>query len=316
MNNEYKCKNAVLICMFNRPENVLKVFEQVKKVKPPRLYLVCDGIRNQKDIKKVNECRNISNLVDWSCKVINIFSDFNLGCKKRVITGITEAFKSEEKLIILEDDCIPTIEFFKYMDECLETYENNDEIAIISGSNLLDYKFVEQDKIGFSNYINCWGWGTWKSTWNLFDAFLSIQEVNQTFRTIMKNKNLSFFEKKYWLYIFRNAIYTRTIWDFYLQYFFFKYNWKSVYPAFNLVHNIGFAYDSTHMKKEPEYVVKSIPNAIKINLMLKNEMVKYDRKKINYKREKDIIRTLYGYSFFSYFKIKVGNILRYVGLRK
>lgn len=313
---DYKCKNPVLMCVFNRPDNAIKVFNEVKKVKPSKLYLVCDGIRNEKDSIKVKECRDIADLVDWDCKVIKIFSDNNLGCKKRIITGITEAFNHEEKLIILEDDCVPTLDFFKFVDECLDKYEEEDNIAIVSGSNLLDYKYKEKYKNGFSMYINCWGWATWKRTWDLYDSFLSIQELNKSYKRIMKEKPLSYFEKKYWLYIFRHSIYTRTIWDFYLQFFFFKYNLYSIYPTSNLVYNVGFSEESTHMTKEPEYVVKSKPNKNNIEIMNSKDYIDFKKDNVNINRDKDVLRILYGYSLLSCFKIKMGNILRYHGVIK
>ena len=312
----YKCKNAVAMIIFNRPENSDKVFGQVKNVKPPRLYIIADGARDEQEWEKVKRSREIADKVDWDCEVCTIFAEKNLGCKKRIITGISEVFKREERAIILEDDCVPTEEFFVFQDWALEKYESTEQIAVVSGSNLLDYQFTEKYKNGFSSYINCWGWGTWKRVWNQYDEFLSIQEINKAYSEVVRNANLTAGQKKYWLHIFRNSVYSRTIWDFYLQYFFFKYSWCSVYPACNLVENIGFGNDSTHMKTEPEYIKRSMPEKEKIQAMFKLPEQEFDREHLNRERDKQVLVTLYGYSFFSRCKIYVGNILRFLGIRK
>lgn len=312
---EYICKNPVLLIMFNRPDNLYKVFAKVKEVKPRKLFLVSDGPRNENDIALVKKCREVQEKVDWECDVITDYSDVNMGCKKRVITGISNALKTEKTVIVLEDDCVPEIEFFRFMDWGLDVYKNCDDIAIISGSNLLDYKCKEKTANGFSRYINCWGWATWKTIWDKYDSFLSMFELNTSFWNIMENSGLDHSEKKYWLGIFRNAIYSRTVWDFYLQYFFFKYKWKSVYPKANLVMNIGFDENSTHMKNCPEYVLKSVPNRKKISDMFCCEFSDYREDLINEHRDKILLRDLYGFNHIKNIKLHIGNLLRFLGLR-
>ena len=48
---------AVLIVFFSRPETLKKVFEQVKKAKPAKLFLACDGARdgNKNDIENIEK---------------------------------------------------------------------------------------------------------------------------------------------------------------------------------------------------------------------------------------------------------------------
>ena len=48
---------AVLIVFFSRPETLKKVFEQVKKAKPAKLFLACDGARdgNKNDIENIEQ---------------------------------------------------------------------------------------------------------------------------------------------------------------------------------------------------------------------------------------------------------------------
>jgi hypothetical protein len=192
----YICKTPVVMIIFNRPQFTQKVFDEIKKVKPAKLYVISDGSRenNDSDISNVQICREIVNDFDWICDVSRIFSDKNLGCKKRVITGLNEVFSKEERAIILEDDCVPSEAFFEFCDWGLDRYENSNQVAIVSGSNLLDFKSElmpnNEDRADFSIYINCWGWATWKRTWNEFDPYLSIQEINLKKKSLFKNTSL------------------------------------------------------------------------------------------------------------------------------
>jgi hypothetical protein len=314
----YQCKNPVVIIIFNRPQYTQRVFEQIRKVKPQKLYIISDGPREnlESDVNNVSTCREITSNVDWPCEVVKIFSDNNLGCKKRVITGLNEVFFNEDRAIILEDDCVPTEAFFQFCDWGLERYNNNRQVAVVSGSNLLDYDSsipIDEDiRAGFSMYINCWGWATWRDKWNKLDSFLSIQELNSKIKSILKSTPLSKNEKVFWTGVFRHSINTRTIWDFYLQYVFFKESFVSVYPRYNLVENIGFGSDSTHTHTMPEFVEKSWPKRDKFNRLM--ELREPEKVEINKGRDRLVIRVIYGYSKFSTLKLSLGNILRYLGL--
>ena len=71
--------SPVLIIFFNRPSTLKKVFERVREVKPPVLFLAQDGPRDKKDFEKVMECRKIVEKIDWPCEVYRNYEEKNLG---------------------------------------------------------------------------------------------------------------------------------------------------------------------------------------------------------------------------------------------
>ena len=99
MKNLYETDIAVLLIFFNRPDNFKKVFEQVKKARPSRLYLSCDGARegNQNDVVKIAQCKEIAKDIDWECEVFKNYAEENMGCKNRVSSGISWVFEHEEE---------------------------------------------------------------------------------------------------------------------------------------------------------------------------------------------------------------------------
>lgn len=314
----YVCRNSVTMIIFNRPQLTREVFNQVRKVKPPRLYVISDGPRtgHDSDHENVQLCREIVTRIDWQCEVVRVYSDGNLGCKKRVMTGLDRVFQDEEATIILEDDCVPTEAFFRFCDWGLARYWDDDRIGMISGSNLLDYdsRVAHDDRVraGFSMYINCWGWATWRRVWNEVDQFLSIQELNQSAQPILQSKPLTRTQRAFWIGVFRHSISSRTIWDFYLQYEFFENSFVSVYPLYNLVSNVGFSDDATHTKHVPEFVRKSWPRADRAELLM--DLREPDAIILNRARDNEVIRRVYGCSTLSTLRLSIGNILRYCGV--
>jgi len=71
--------------------------------------------------------------MDWDCEVIKNYSDINLGCAKRVSSGIDWVFNHVEEAIILEDDCLPHPTFFPFCEELLEKYRYDTRVSSISG---------------------------------------------------------------------------------------------------------------------------------------------------------------------------------------
>ena len=161
--NKAKIDIAVLLIFFNRPGCFSKVFEQVKKARPSKLFLYQDGARegNEKDVIGVAKCREIALDIDWECEVHTKFQEKNYGCDPSGYISRKWAFEYVEKCIILEDDCVPSQSFFPFCKELLDQYADDQRINMICGMNNLEswespysYLFTETGSI--------WGWATWK----------------------------------------------------------------------------------------------------------------------------------------------------------
>jgi hypothetical protein len=73
--------------------------------------------------------------IDWETKVLTNFSEGNLGCRERVSSGLTWAFEQVERAIILEDDCVPNLGFFRFCSELLQRYQDDSRIGCVTGDN-------------------------------------------------------------------------------------------------------------------------------------------------------------------------------------
>ena len=237
----------ILFIIFNRPETEAKVFEVIRKIKPKELYVTADGPRKGKrdEAKKCKDARKIiDDGVDWKCEVHKLYRSDNLGCKFAPSTAIDWFFKNVKEGIILEDDCLPDITFFRFCSELLDKYRENKNILIISGDNFQDEKMRGGGSYYFSNITNTWGWASWKDRWAKYDV-----NIND-WPKIKKNNVIKFdycLAKRYWEYIF-DKVYAQDIdaWDYQLLYLSMKEKHLNVVPNINLIENIGVDESATH----------------------------------------------------------------------
>ena len=239
---------AVLFLVYNRPDNTQRVFDILCTVKPSRLYIGCDGPNSNRpdDSRKIEQVQKIVSKVDWECEVNTLFRETNLGCKAAVEGSINWFFQYEEEGIILEDDCLPNIDFFNFCELLLKKYRNDDSIFAITGNNFQKGCWFGNASYYFSRYLHVWGWATWRSAWNHYDSDIS-------FWPTWKNSSewLKLFpdevERKYWQMIF-DKVHANEIdtWDYYWVCSLWKRGGLTATPNVNLVSNIGFGVDSTH----------------------------------------------------------------------
>ena len=103
--------------------------------------------------------------VDWPCEVQRLYQPENLGCKRGVGAAIDWFLAYEESGIILEDDCLPTADFFPFCAELLERYRDAPEVMMIGGHNPLGRWDAREGSYLFSRTAPIWGWATWRRAW-------------------------------------------------------------------------------------------------------------------------------------------------------
>ena len=72
--------------------------------------------------------------------------------------------------IILEDDCLPSADFFRFTTELLDRYADKKSVGLISGSSRLRGRSVSDSSYDFSADVRIWGWATWARTWQSFSG--------------------------------------------------------------------------------------------------------------------------------------------------
>ncbi|MBT9168466.1 MAG: hypothetical protein DDT22_00506 [candidate division WS2 bacterium] len=253
--SNWQLKTPVVFLIFNRPDTTEKVFEEIRRARPPKLLVVADGPRSDKlgEAEKCKAARAIVERVDWSCDVLTNYSDTNLGCKRRVSSGLDWVFDNVEEAIILEDDCLPHPTFFHFCEELLERYSDDERIMMISGDNFQFGRKRTQCSYYFSRYNHIWGWASWRRAWKHYDVNMKLwPEIRdgKWLDDIFCNKNTV----RYWRKIFEN-VYQGKIdtWDYQWTFACWVQGGLSILPNSNLISNIGFGPNSTHTTEESEF---------------------------------------------------------------
>ena len=135
--SDLRLTTPVAFLIFNRVDTTARVFEAIRQARPPKLLVVADGPRpgREGEAALCEQARSVIARVDWPCEVLTNFADTNLGCRKRVSSGIDWVFSTVPEAIILEDDCLPDPTFFRFCDELLERYRDDKRVMMISGDN-------------------------------------------------------------------------------------------------------------------------------------------------------------------------------------
>ncbi len=238
----------ILFIFFNREDIALKAFEMIRSVRPTRLYLSQDGPRidrgEEEQRKLIRIRKHIIERIDWECTVHQRFMNKNLGCAMGVKTAIDWIFETEKYGIILEDDCVVSKSFFPFMEDILVRYKDDQRIGMVAGTNPIE-KYRGRTSFHFSRFKSCWGWATWARAWKNMDMDMTWRETDMM--SVINNSGFNSRHNSKWHFqlkcIDRNHV---SAWDWQWYFSLAAQNQLCVYPALNLVSNIGNDSEATH----------------------------------------------------------------------
>lgn len=237
---DFKLIAPVAFIVFNRLDCTQEVLGKIRLARPEKLYVIADGPRADKDgeKEKVEAVRRyIEQNVDWECKVQYNYAEHNMGSKYRIYSGLNWVFSQEERAIVLEDDCVPSTDFFRFCQELLELYKDNESIWMISGINKLR-KQHSKEAYFFARFSEIWGWATWKRAWSQIDIEMDSWKRERKKGTI--KYAYDFFSYRCYL---READHQvrdkRDAWDIPWRYSMFLHHGIGIVPRENMIMNIG-----------------------------------------------------------------------------
>lgn len=239
----------IFIAGFNRPECLREVIGAVMEVNPRHLFFTLDAPRLHVPADEAG-CREVRKLVESvrirDCEITIDLAPANMGCGRRLSSGLTAFFNKYDRGIILEDDTIPAPAFFHFCENALTRYASASDIGHISGSRF------EGRAIGNfphrSVHPHIWGWATWARCWRAYDFAMGYYS-NRT----MRNQAEAFVDDSFiwnrWLDSFERIRFHRIdTWDYQWTFTCWRNGWSAVTPPVNLVRNVGFGASATHTK--------------------------------------------------------------------
>ena len=246
----------VLLTIFNRPDKTRAVIENLRQIRPKRLFVAADGPRldHPQDTEKCRLARKEATDIDWPCDIKTRFLDDNIGVDPAVSSGINWFFQNVEYGIILEDDCIISPQFFRFCGELFVKYFN--DLRIMQISSIFPYASrVYPYDYHFSRVFRPHGgWGTWHRAWKHFTSDLN-RYSDQEVLEILKGYHLDYWYCSWQfkrLIAYKDGSLTKQYWAFWdVQWNLAcaSQNGLNIFPEKNLMINIGFDEDSTHTRQ-------------------------------------------------------------------
>lgn len=251
----------VKVNIWIRPDCQRKQFEIIKKARPSILFIQSDGGRNEKEWAAIYENRKLFDEgIDWDCKVYKLYEDKNnglyaMGRKMREVI-----WSNVDRCILLEDDLLPSISYFKYCAELLEKYKDDLRVECICGVNHLGVSDNVTDDYFFSRQGSIWGTAIWKRTMDMRDTALSYKDDPYVLDLLkQRTKRNPTFKRKMLGYM-DNPTYDGHVpgSEFFHSLAMYQHNQLQIIPKKNLISNIGCTEDSAHSDS-----LKNLPRGIR-----------------------------------------------------
>jgi hypothetical protein len=175
---------AVVFFCYNRPKKTKESLSKILQFKGDLpVFVFCDGDRKSLSTNTI-EVRNIINARKKDIKKI-VLREKNYGLAQNVISGITAVFnRGFDSVIVFEDDCVPDVSFFPFVNDSLKTLRPYKKVMHISGFGL-PLKFKPPKGYYYSPYPCSWGWATWRDRWDKCDF-----EDNSYYRQVLNDRDL------------------------------------------------------------------------------------------------------------------------------
>ena len=241
----------VLLMVYRRPELTKKIITRLRELGVQNLFVSFDAPANPDEIRLVAEVKKVvESGVDWECSLSTNYRETNEGLRLAVVSAIDWFFSHVSEGIILEDDCLPSEDFFRFCAEGLTLYRDDERVFHIAGDNTADVSIEQAWSYCFVRYPHIWGWATWRRAWAKYDRDLAMWEAFSREGMVESLFPLDA-ERRVWEPIY-NRLSRKGIpdtWDFQWSATVAMNDGLSVQTIPNLVSNLGFGDGATHTKK-------------------------------------------------------------------
>jgi hypothetical protein len=160
----------VAVFAYNRPHHLRKVLDALAlNPEAPRsvLFVYSDAPKNDAARESVAQVRAYAHKLRGFGAVKVVEHQSNQGVARSIINGVTDLVSQFGRVVVLEDDLLPSLNFLSYMNEALELYAGDENVASVAG-----YFFPVEDSLPATFFVrgaDCWGWATWARAWAEFE---------------------------------------------------------------------------------------------------------------------------------------------------
>lgn len=172
----------IILFVYNRLSHTQKTVEALLKnpeSKLSDLYIFSDAPQNESNNEDVKKIRDYIATINGFKSITIELTNKNRGLAASIIYGVTKVVNTHNSVIVLEDDMVTSPFFLKFMNEGLQRFQNDEQVASIHAysypteEHLPDYFMLEASF--------WWGWATWKRAWDYFepDGSILLKEIQK-----------------------------------------------------------------------------------------------------------------------------------------
>ena len=160
----------ILLFVYNRPEHTQRCIESLKRnslATDSTLYIYADGAKDDTQQPSVNEVRSYIHTIRGFKETIIIERDENWGLARNIIDGVTTQVNQYGRVIVLEDDLVVAPYFLQFMNDALETYQDEPKVGHIQACDFTQDPSLPDTFL--IKWTGSWGWATWDRAWKHFN---------------------------------------------------------------------------------------------------------------------------------------------------
>lgn len=243
----------VALFAYMRPDHLRTTVASLRanpEARRTALTVFCDAPKKPEHAAGVEAVRAFADTIDGFASVTVVRRERNFGLAASIIDGVTRLTETHGRVIVVEDDLLLSPHFLRYMNEALDLYADDEQVASIHGycypvTGALPETF-------FLRGADCWGWATWRRAWAHFrpDGKALLAELQQRRLT----HEFDYDGQYGFTRMLRDQIAGRNdSWAIRWHASCYLAGMLTLYPGRSLVHNIGNDASGTHCDERTDY---------------------------------------------------------------
>jgi hypothetical protein len=160
----------IALFAYNRPDHLARVSDALAnspEAAASPLFVFCDAPKNEGAAKAVAEVRGLAHRIKGFASIEVVEQSSNQGVARSIIQGATQLTAGFGRVIVLEDDLLPSPHFLRYVNAALDAYADEERVISIHAYSYPVARSLPETF--FLRGADCWGWATWSRGWALFE---------------------------------------------------------------------------------------------------------------------------------------------------
>ena len=237
-----------LVLGYQRVDEVVQIVRSCVEAKVKKIYVSIDGPKrtNSSALQNNLHMRQAIKILEkeYPGKIVSYFRDENVGCAVSVLTSIDWFFSENDYGVVLEDDCLPTNDFFEFAQCAKLEIRERSEVWLACGTQFAPKSEISGEWL-LSKYSLTWGWATSREKWNEIRNFIHLAKPEALGLSV---------ERNFWTAGSNRALRGETdVWDTLLVKLLIEQNKFAILPAENLINNVGDDSFATHDQTDSQW---------------------------------------------------------------